>query len=272
MDSVLANDGQGVGLFRTEFLYMEYGGIPSEQTQFEAYRSVLERMNGRRVVVRTLDLGADKAAPGISLPAEENPALGYRALRICLKEQALFKTQLRALLRAALYGHLAIMFPMVISLDEIRQAKELVEVCREELEQEGIPYGDMELGIMIETPAAALLSDLFAPEVDFFSIGTNDLTQYTLAVDRMNMKVGDLYDPRNPAVLRLVQIAAESARRHGIWCGVCGESAADRRLTEHYLRMGVTELSVTPASILEMREKVLSINLSTEKEHFMSRV
>jgi len=272
VDSVLANDGQGVGLFRTEFLYMEYGGIPSEQTQFEAYRSVLERMNGRRVVVRTLDLGADKAAPGISLPAEENPALGYRALRICLKEQALFKTQLRALLRAALYGHLAIMFPMVISLDEIRQAKELVEVCREELEQEGIPYGDMELGIMIETPAAALLSDLFAPEVDFFSIGTNDLTQYTLAVDRMNMKVGDLYDPRNPAVLRLVQIAAESARRHGIWCGVCGESAADRRLTEHYLRMGVTELSVTPASILEMREKVLSINLSTEKEHFMSRV
>ena len=272
VDSVLANDGQGVGLFRTEFLYMEYGGIPSEQTQFEAYRSVLERMNGRRVVVRTLDLGADKAAPGISLPAEENPALGYRALRICLKEQALFKTQLRALLRAALYGHLAIMFPMVISLDEIRQAKELVEICREELEQEGIPYGDMELGIMIETPAAALLSDLFAPEVDFFSIGTNDLTQYTLAVDRMNMKVGDLYDPRNPAVLRLVQIAAESARRHGIWCGVCGESAADRRLTEHYLRMGVTELSVTPASILEMREKVLSINLSTEKEHFMSRV
>ena len=272
VDSVLANDGQGVGLFRTEFLYMEYGGIPSEQTQFEAYRSVLERMNGRRVVVRTLDLGADKAAPGISLPAEENPALGYRALRICLKEQALFKTQLRALLRAALYGHLAIMFPMVISLDEIRQAKELVEICREELEQEGIPYGGMELGIMIETPAAALLSDLFAPEVDFFSIGTNDLTQYTLAVDRMNMKVGDLYDPRNPAVLRLVQIAAESARRHGIWCGICGESAADRRLTEHYLRMGVTELSVTPASILEMREKVLSINLSTEKEHFMSRV
>ena len=274
VSAVLENDGEGIGLFRSEFLYMESNDFPTEQAQFEAYKAVLEKMGDRRVVVRTLDLGADKTAPYFNMPHEDNPAMGYRAIRICLRQTDIFKTQLRALLRASVYGRLAIMFPMITSVEEVQDAKKLLDDCRRELDAEGVAYSDgIEVGIMVETPAAAVISDLLAKEVDFFSIGTNDLTQYTLAVDRMNGNIGStMYDPRHRAVLRLMRMTAENAVKNGIWCGICGESGADRKLTEAFLAMGVTELSVTPTAILEIREKIQSINLSSQKESVLERI
>lgn len=273
VDLVLENDGQGIGLFRSEFLYLESDDFPTEQAQFEAYRTVLQRMKGKRVIIRTLDLGADKTAPYFNMPREDNPAMGYRAIRICLDRKDIFKTQLRALYRASVYGKLAIMFPMITQVEEIREIKNMIEEIKLALDANGTPYADrIELGVMVETPAAALASDLLAKEVDFFSIGTNDLTQYTLAVDRMNGKIGHLYDPHNISVLRLIKLTARNAQENGIWCGICGESAADASLTEIFLAMGVTEFSVAPAAILEMREKIQSISLSEIREEILTRL
>lgn len=262
VEMVLENDADGIGLFRSEFLYMDSDNFPTEEEQFEAYKSVLEKMDGKRVIIRTLDLGADKQVPYLNIPKEENPAMGYRAIRICLDRQPLFITQLRALLRASVFGKLAIMFPMIISVDEVKQIKSIVEKVKNDLKAEGIAFSpNFELGIMIETPASVLMSDLLAKEVDFFSVGTNDLTQYTLAVDRMNPSIANLFDSRHPAVLRMIEMAAENAKKAGIWIGICGESAADTELTEFYVKAGISELSVTPSAVLELRKKVQQIDI-----------
>lgn len=264
---VLANDAKGIGLFRSEFLYMDGDALPTEEEQFDAYKKVLEAMEDR-VIIRTLDVGGDKEIPYLNIPKEENPFLGYRAIRVCLDQVEMFKTQLRALLRASIYGKLGIMFPMIISVNEIQKAKMLIEECKKELSAENIAYSeDIEIGVMIETPAAVFVSDLLAKEVDFFSIGTNDLTQYTLAADRMNAKIADLYDVHNPAVLRAIKIVAENAHKAGIWVGVCGESAADTTLTETYIAMGIDELSVSAGSVLELRQKIQSINAEEAKQN-----
>lgn len=256
--SCIENDAEGIGLFRSEFLYMESSDFPSEDVQYMAYREILEKMKGKRVIVRTLDLGADKHAPYFKLPHEENPAMGYRAIRICLAQPEIFKTQLRALHRASVHGRLAVMFPMVVSLYELQEIKKWIETVKEELKSEGVPYSkDVEYGVMIETPAAVLVSDQLAKEVDFFSIGTNDLTQYTLACDRMNANLSELYDPRSLSVLRMIALTVRNAHREGIWVGICGESAADTELTGLYLKLGVDELSVSPVAVLEVRNKVL---------------
>lgn len=258
----LQNGADGIGLFRSEFLYMESDSLPSEETQFRAYREVLEKMRGKRVIIRTLDIGADKQVPYLNLPPEANPALGYRAIRICLDRTELFRTQLRALLRAAVFGNLAVMFPMIISPQEVRDAKKMVEQAKIELCKEGITFApDVQLGVMIETPAAAMLSDELAKEVDFFSIGSNDLTQYTLATDRMNGAISKLYDQRHPAVLKLIELTVKNAKKEGTETGICGESAADPELTEFFLRIGVDELSVTPASVPEVKNTVRGIEL-----------
>ncbi|MGL4738426.1 MAG: phosphoenolpyruvate--protein phosphotransferase, partial [Cellulosilyticaceae bacterium] len=243
--AVLENDGTGVGLFRSEFLYMDGDQLPTEEEQFVAYKKALESMSDR-VIIRTLDVGGDKEIPYLNIPKEENPFLGYRAIRVCLDQPELFKTQLRALLRASVYGKLGIMFPMIATVAEIKKAKAILEEVKAELVAEGIAVSDdIEVGMMIETPAAALVSDLLAKEVDFFSIGTNDLTQYTLAVDRMNAKIADLYDTHNLAILRSIKMVADNAHAEGIWVGICGESAADTELTETYLAIGIDELSVS---------------------------
>ena len=260
--TALENGAEGVGLFRSEFLFMQGEDYPTEETQAEAYRYVLAKMGNRRVVVRTFDIGADKTAPYMEFPHEDNPAMGCRATRYSLRHRELLKTQLRALLRASVYGRLGIMFPMIATVDEARKAKAVLAECKRELDAEGVPYSDsIEVGIMIEIPSAALISDQLAKEVDFFSIGTNDLTQFTMAVDRMNGELIELYDTRHPAVLRLMAMTAKNARENGIWCGICGESGADLALTETWARMGISELSVTPGSLLEVKEKVLSLDL-----------
>ena len=265
---VLENDGEGIGLYRSEMLCLEREEFPSEEVQFQAYREILEGMSSRRVVIRTMDLGADKKLPYLPLPAEQNPAMGCRGIRLSLQYPDYFKQQLRALLRASVYGKLAIIFPMISTLEEVREAKRLLWEVEAQLRSEGLRMErPVELGVMIETPAAALISDMLAREVDFFSIGTNDLTQYVMAADRNNSRIDStLNDPCHPAVLRLVRIAAENARARGIWCGVCGESAADVRLTETFLRMGISELSVAPASILELRKHIRSIDLSAQPQ------
>lgn len=269
VESALDNGAEGIGLFRSEFLFMESDDYPSEQVQMEAYQKVLAKMKGKRVVVRTFDIGADKTAPYMRFPEEENPALGQRAIRFSLRNRELFKVQLRALLRASLFGRLAIMFPMISDISELRQAKALLEECKKELDMENIRYSDaIEVGMMVEVPSAALTSDLFAKEVDFFSIGTNDLTQYTLAADRMNAVIAELYNTKSPAVLRLIEMTSRSARENGIWCGICGESGSDISLTEEFLRMGITELSVTPNAVLEVREKVRSLDLKRNNKLF----
>lgn len=261
VEMVLENDADGIGLFRSEFLYMESEDFPTEEQQFEAYKTVLEGMGGKRVIIRTLDLGADKQVPYLNIPKEENPAMGYRAIRISLDRQELFITQLRALVRASAFGKLAIMFPMITSVEQVKEIKELLEKVKADLTAEGVAFAlDIEVGIMIETPASVVLSDLLAKEVDFFSVGTNDLTQYTLAVDRMNPQISAMYDPRHPAVLRMIQIAAENAKKAGIWIGICGESAADTELTKFYLDIGVDELSVTPGTVLELRKTVQQLD------------
>lgn len=267
MGAALENDAEGVGLFRSEFLYLGREIPPGEEEQYRAYRQVLEKMAGKRVVVRTLDIGADKRVNYLGLPPEENPALGCRAIRISLTKPELFLTQARALLRASVYGRLAVMFPMVTSEWEVMRLRELWGQAREELREQGVRVADtVELGIMIETPAAALISDRLAGMVDFFSIGTNDLIQYTLAVDRQNTMLGRFCDPHHPAVLDLIRRTAENARRAGIWVGICGELGADLSLTESFLRMGIRELSVTPPAILPLREKVCRLCLSEKKD------
>ena len=255
--AVQVNDGGGIGLFRSEFLYLNSSDYPTEDQQFEAYKAVLSDMDGKEVIIRTCDIGADKQIGYFDLPKEENPAMGMRALRISLTRTDFFKTQLRALFRASAYGKLGIMFPMVTSVWEVREAKRLCEEARRELKREGIPYSeDVQIGIMIETPAAAICSDRLAKEVDFFSIGTNDLTQYTLACDRQNNDLGRFYDPHHLSVLRLIQLVTENAHKNGIWVGICGELGADLTLTETFLALGVDELSVTPRAVLPLRNAV----------------
>lgn len=259
---VVASDAEGIGLFRSEFLYLENDDYPTEEQQFEAYKKALTAMEGKRVVIRTMDIGADKKADYFDLDPEENPAMGLRAIRICLTRPGLFKTQLRALCRASVYGRLAIMFPMIISVEEVRKAKALLAEVMARLKKEGIPCAEqIETGIMIETPAAALVSDALAEEVDFFSLGTNDLTQYTLAIDRQQTKLDAFFDPHHPAVLRLIELTAKNAHKAGIWVGICGELGADLSLTEAFLRMGIDELSVSATSVLPLRDKVRSLNL-----------
>ena len=261
--SVLANDAGGIGLFRSEFLYLESTDYPTEEQQFMAYRKVLESMSGKKVIIRTLDIGADKQVDYFNLDKEENPALGYRAIRICLTRPEIFKTQLRALYRASAYGTLGIMFPMITSVSELEKILSICQEVRQELREEGVVISDkVELGIMIETPAAAVISDRLAPMVDFFSVGTNDLTQYTLACDRQNAAIEQFVDTHHEAVLRLIEISAKNAHKCGAWIGICGELAADTSLTEEFLRMGIDELSVSPAFVLKVREAVRRCDLS----------
>lgn len=259
LEAVKKNDAGGIGLFRSEFLYLGRTSLPTEEDLFEAYKAVIEGMEGKTVVIRTLDIGADKKVDYMNLPEEENPALGYRAIRICFNDTALFKDQLRAIYRASAYGKAAIMFPMIISLWEVLEIKRIIGEVKKELEEKKISYGEPEIGIMIETPAAALLSDELAKEVDFFSVGTNDLTQYTLAIDRQNQNLEKFYNPHHEAVLRLIELAAKNARENGIWIGICGELAADEALTERFIEMGIDELSVSPPRVLKLRAKVRGI-------------
>lgn len=261
--AVLLNDAGGIGLFRSEFLYLENSDFPTEEQQFHAYKRVLESMAGKKVIIRTLDIGADKQVGYFGLKKEENPALGYRAIRICLTRPEIFKTQLRALYRASVYGNLGIMFPMITSVKEVERIKEICEEVKAELRSDGIEYSDkIELGIMIETPAAALISDRLAPMVDFFSVGTNDLTQYTLACDRQNPDIEEFIDTHHEAILRFIEMSAENAHKNGAWIGICGELAADTTLTERFLRMGIDELSVSPSFVLKVRDAVRRTDLS----------
>jgi len=260
--AVLLNDAGGIGLFRSEFLYLENSDYPSEEQQFNAYKRIIESMGGKKVIIRTLDIGADKQVDYFNLEKEDNPALGLRAIRICLSRPEIFKTQLRALFRASAYGNLGIMFPMIISVDEVEKILNICDEVKAELKNSGIPYSDsVETGIMIETPAAALISDKLAAMVDFFSIGTNDLTQYTLACDRQNPKLDEFCDTHHEAVLKLIQMCADNAHKNGIWIGICGELASDTTLTETFLRMGIDELSVSPSLVLPLRSVVRSIDL-----------
>lgn len=260
--AVLQNDAGGIGLFRSEFLYLENDDYPTEEQQFTAYKKVLESMAGKKVIIRTLDIGADKQVDYFDLAKEENPALGYRAIRICLTRPEIFKTQLRALYRASAYGNLGIMFPMIISVSEVEKALQFCEAVKAELKTENIEYSDnVEIGIMIETPAAAMISDKLAPMVDFFSVGTNDLTQYTLACDRQNSNLEEFCDTHHEAILRLIELSAQNAHKHGAWIGICGELAADTTLTETFLRMGIDEFSVSPGFVLKVRNEVRNIDL-----------
>lgn len=253
---VLENDAEGIGLFRSEFLYLGRTELPDETEQFNAYRQVLQTMAGKKVIIRTLDIGADKKVDYLGLGEEDNPAMGYRAIRICLEQPEIFKTQLRALLRAAKYGSLAVMYPMIISVEEVCSIKKIVEEVAAELEQENIPYAIPEQGIMIETPAAVMMSEELAELVDFFSIGTNDLTQYTLAIDRQNNKLDRFYNPHHEAVLRMIQMTINGAHKHGKWVGICGELGADTALTERFIQMGIDELSVAPSMVLGVRSTI----------------
>lgn len=262
---VLKNDAGGIGLFRSEFIYLEKEDFPTEEEQFQIYKTVAETMAGKRVIIRTLDIGADKQCSYFPMDKEENPAMGCRAIRICLLRPEIFKTQLRALYRASVYGKIAIMYPMITSVSEIRRIQNIAEEVKAELAMQNTPYGEPEQGIMIETPAAVMISDKLAQEVDFFSIGTNDLTQYTLALDRQNPKLDAFYDAHHPAILRMIQMVVENAHKAGIWAGICGELGADTDLTKEFLAMGVDELSVSPGSILPIRKIVLETNVGEYK-------
>lgn len=259
LENVIKADAGGIGLFRSEFLYLGRDTFPSEEEQFENYKAVVEGMKGKKVIIRTLDIGADKKADYFELEKEANPALGYRAIRICLTRPEIFKTQLRAIYRASAYGTVSIMFPMIISVQEIRDIKKVVEEVKEELKNENIPFGDVELGIMVETPAAALVAEDLAKEVEFFSIGTNDLTQYTLAIDRQNQNLDRFYDSHHPAVLKLIQMTVDAGHKHNVWVGICGELAGDLSLTKTFIDMGVDELSVTSSKVLKLRKKVCQL-------------
>ena len=271
--AVKVNDGGGIGLFRSEFLYLSVDDYPSEDMQFEAYRSVLSAMEGKRVIIRTLDIGADKQVDYFQMEKEENPAMGLRALRICLTRPEVFRTQLRALYRASAYGKLAIMFPMVTSVWEVRECKRACKAVMNELAAEGIPYADnVELGVMIETPAAAFMSDRLAQEVDFFSVGTNDLTQYTLACDRQCNNLGKFYDPHHPAVLRAIKMAADNAHKYGKWIGICGELGADLEMTETFLAIGIDELSVSPSAVLPLRNAIRMIDAGAVRPGILAKL
>ena len=259
--AALQNDAGGIGLFRSEFLYLQSQTFPTEEEQFLAYKTVAENMAGKQVIIRTLDIGADKQVDYFNLAKEENPAMGYRAIRICLNQPDIFKTQLRAIYRASYYGCIAVMYPMIISVDEVRRVRQIVEEVKAELDAQGIPYGEVSQGVMIETPAAVMISDLLAKEVDFFSIGTNDLTQYTLAVDRQNPLLDDIYDAHHEAILRMIQMVVENAHKENCWVGICGELGADLSLTETFLKMGIDELSVSPTFILSIRDRIRKTNL-----------
>jgi len=263
--AVLQNGADGIGLFRSEFIYLEKEDYPTEEEQFQVYKKVAEAMAGRRAVIRTLDIGSDKQCPYFQMEHEENPALGCRAIRICLARPGVFKTQLRALFRASAYGKIAIMYPMITSVKEVRRIQEIADLVKAELAEQGIEFGEPEQGIMIETPAAAVISDELAKEVDFFSIGTNDLTQYTLAIDRQNTKLDEFYDSHHPAILRMISMVVENAHKAGIWAGICGELGADQTLTREFLAMDVDELSVSPGSILPIRKIVLETNVEEYK-------
>ena len=259
--SVLANDAGGIGLFRSEFLYLESSDYPTEEEQFAAYRKVAASMAGKKVIIRTLDIGADKQVDYFHLDKEDNPAMGYRAIRICLDRRDVFKTQLRALYRASYYGTISIMFPMIISVNEVKEIKKVIAEVKAELDEEKIPYKDVEIGIMIETPAAVMMSEELAQEVDFFSVGTNDLTQYTLAIDRQNPKLDNIYDSHHPAILKMLKMIVDNGHKGGCWVGICGELGADTTLTETFLKMGFDELSVSPSMILKVRQEIRSIEL-----------
>lgn len=254
MGYVLENDAGGIGLFRSEFLYIGRNELPGEEEQFQAYRQAVQNMAGKKVIIRTLDIGADKQADYLQIPQEENPALGYRAIRICLTQPEIFKVQLRALFRASAYGNLSIMYPMITSVEEVEQIQQIVCEVKQELKEAGIPYKDVEEGVMIETPAAVMISDDLAKMVDFFSIGTNDLTQYTLAIDRQNEKLDPFYKPHHKAILRMIKMVVDNAHKEGKWAGICGELGADPELTETFVKMGVDELSVAPSMILKLRK------------------
>lgn len=258
---VLENDAGGIGLFRSEFLYLGKTDFPTEEEQFQAYKQVVQMMAGKKVIIRTLDIGADKQVDYFNLGKEDNPAMGYRAIRICLKQPEIFKTQLRALLRAAAFGNLSIMYPMIISSEEVKKIFDIVQEVEKDLQKAQIPYKLPEQGIMIETPAAVMVSDELAEMVDFFSIGTNDLTQYTLAIDRQNERLDDFYNPHHKAILKMIQMVVDNAHKHGKWAGICGELGADLELTESFVRMGVDELSVAPSMILKIRKKIREMNL-----------
>ena len=263
--TVIQNDAGGIGLFRSEFIYLEKEDFPTEEEQFQIYRQVAQTMAGKRVIIRTLDIGADKQCDYFHMEHEENPALGCRAIRICLTRPEIFKTQLRALFRASAFGKIAIMYPMITSVQEVRKIKEIVEEVKAELTTQGVEFGNPEQGIMIETPAAAIISDDLAKEVDFFSIGTNDLSQYTMAIDRQNPQLDLFFDPHHPAVLRMISLVVENAHKAGIWAGICGELGADQSLTKEFLAMGVDELSVSPGSILSLRKIILETNVTDYK-------
>mgnify|MGYP000280661633 FL=1 len=265
--AVLQNDAGGIGLFRSEFIYLERDTFPTEEEQFQIYRMVAETMAGKPVIIRTLDIGADKKCDYFEMEPEENPAMGCRAIRICLTRPEIFKTQLRALFRASAFGNISIMYPMIISVDELRKIKTIVAEIRQELTEQGVTFGEPKQGIMIETPAAVMMSEELAKEVDFFSIGTNDLTQYTLAIDRQNPKLDAFYDPHHPAVLRMIQMVVENAHKAGIWAGICGELGADTTLTRRFLAMGVDELSMSPGSILPVRKIILETDVTKEREN-----
>ena len=264
--TVLANGAGGIGLFRSEFLYLESSDYPTEEEQFTAYRKVAEMMAGKKVIIRTLDIGADKQVDYFGLDKEENPAMGYRAIRICLDRTDIFKTQLRALYRASYYGNIAIMFPMIISVDEVLKIKGIVAEVKKELDAEGLPYREVELGIMIETPAAVMMTAELAKEVDFFSVGTNDLTQYTLAIDRQNPKLDNIYDSHHPAIMKMLQMIVDNGHAGGCWVGICGELGADTTLIETFLRMGFDELSVSPSMVLSVREEIRKTDLSSQEK------
>ena len=265
--AVLQNDAGGIGLFRSEFIYLERDTFPTEEEQFQIYRTVAETMAGKPVIIRTLDIGADKKCDYFEMEPEENPAMGCRAIRICLTRPEIFKTQLRALFRASAFGNISIMYPMIISVDELRKIKTIVAEIRQELTEQGVTFGEPKQGIMIETPAAVMMSEELAKEVDFFSIGTNDLTQYTLAIDRQNPKLDAFYDPHHPAVLRMIQMVVKNAHKAGIWAGICGELGADTSLTRRFLAMGVDELSMSPGSILPVRKIILETDVTKEREN-----
>ena len=258
---VMENDAGGIGLFRSEFIYLEKDNYPTEEEQFQIYKAVAQNMAGKKVIIRTLDIGADKQIDYFDMAHEENPAMGYRAIRICLDRPEVFKTQLRALFRASMFGNISIMYPMIISVTEVKQIKAIVAEVKKELTEQGIPFkDDVEQGVMIETPAAVMISDLLAKEVDFFSIGTNDLTQYTLAIDRQNAKLDNIYDSHHEAVLRMIQMVIDNAHKEGIWAGICGELGADTTLTERFIQMGIDELSVSPTFVLPVRKIVRELD------------
>lgn len=272
VEEVLQNDANGIGLFRSEFLFIEKNDFPTEQDQYRIYKNIVEKMGDKKVIIRTIDIGSDKEADYFNLEKEENPALGYRAIRICLDRKDIFKTQLRAIYRASMYGNVSIMFPMIISEEEILEIKEIIKEVQDELLNDNIEFREVELGIMIETPASVILSDILAEHVDFFSIGSNDLIQYTLAIDRQNLKLNNKYNLKNQAIIRMIYTVIKNAHDAGIWVGMCGELASDLELIEKFLCMGIDELSVSPSAVLKIREKIRNFNIEENRKYLLKEI